>query len=207
MNILILNGNPSVENAEFDRYIEGYRLKLHKTAHYVKAFLLRDLRLNGVDGISTEGPTEECRFYQDDLRYIVNSLQEADLIVWASPLRQGAGSNLTRMVQQRVYRYLQNSRASVAGYMTDLQSHPRIPLIGAILQPESTTTSQEILLNKLTQERLAAELQTVLSFLITTTSDLADALGVTFRSFDYRLYIEDTCNDLVSGAVTERKVI
>jgi hypothetical protein len=76
-------------------------------------------------------------------------------------------------------------------------------MIGVILQPESDSTSQEVLLNRLTQERMAANLQTVLSFLITTNSSVTEAVCETFRSFDYRLYIENTSNDFLAGSVHE----
>ena len=45
MNITILNGNPDTHNQEFDRYLDLYRLKMHNTEHYVRSFMLRDMKI------------------------------------------------------------------------------------------------------------------------------------------------------------------
>jgi hypothetical protein len=61
----------------------------------------------------------------------------------------------------------------------------------------------EILLNRLMQERMAAEFQTLLSFMITTELSLTDAACLTFRSFDYRQYLEEACNNFLDGSIPE----
>jgi len=203
MNIVILNGNPDPANAEFDRYIQRYQLKLHKTGHYVKSFQLREMRIAGFGELDEPYPPKQTGFPLDDVRYILNTLKETDLLVWASPLKQGLISLLTKMVQSRINRYFQDNLSAHTDKWAASPFVYRIPMIGVILQPESDSTSQEVLLNRLTQERMAANLQTVLSFLITTNSSVTEAVCETFRSFDYRLYIENTSNDFLAGSVHE----
>lgn len=199
MNIVVLNGNPDIENTVFDHYLEGYQLKLHKAGHYIRTFRLREMR------ISCPAETDGALSYRqaglaaDDVRYIFNSLQETDLLVWASPLKQGLFPLLTKMVQGRVNSYFQHRLPSQVTAWSDSEALNHIPLIGVILQPESDTTNQDVILNRLTQERMAANLNTVLSFFITTESSLTDAACETFRSFNYRHFIEDTCNDFLSA--------
>jgi hypothetical protein len=184
MNIVILNGNPDAEKNRFDGFLRDYQLKLHKTGHYVRTFQLRDMRIAGPE---------------DDMRYIIASLKEADLLIWASPVKQGLLTMLTRTVQCRVNQYFQNNLTIHANPWMNTETVNKVPLIGVILQPEPDITEQEMLLIRLTQERMAANLQTVMSFLITTEMELIEAVCKTFRSFDYRLYIENTCNDFIDG--------
>jgi hypothetical protein len=198
MNIVVLNGNPEVEDATFDGYLEGYQLKLHKAGHYVKTFRLREMKICGSPATGNTASNHQQDAAGDDVRYVLNSLPETDLLVWASPLKQGLIPMLTRMVQGRVNRYFQDHLAGQSSAMTNSGTVNHIPLFGVILQPESGTTPQEVILNRLTQERMAANLNTVLSFFFTTELSLTDAACETFRSFDYRLFIEDTCNDFLS---------
>lgn len=198
MNIVILNGNQEVENTEFDRYIQGYQLKLQKTGHYVKTFQLREMSIDRHNAPEDSFPHGRKVFHPDDVKYILNILKETDLLVWASPLKQGLISVLTKMVQNRVNQHLQDNYPLRKAKWADTGSLNRIPLTGVIVQPESDTAPQEILLNRLAQERMAANLNTVLSFFITTELPLTDAACTTFRSFDYRLFIEDTCNDFLT---------
>lgn len=199
MNIVVLNGNPEIENTAFDHYMEGYQLKLHKAGHYVKTFHLREMRISCPTGTGDALSCRQAGLAVDDVRYIFNSLQETDLLVWASPLKQGLFPRLAKMVQGRVNTYIQHRLPSQASAWSGSEALNHIPLIGVILQTESDTTPQDVILNRLTQERMAANLNTVLSFFITTDSSLTDAACETFRSFDYRHFIEDTCNDFLSA--------
>jgi hypothetical protein len=202
MNIVIINGNPDKEDSAFDRYMQGYQLKLHNTGHYVKSFQLRDMRIAGPGKPDDPDAPVQTGFPLDDVKYILNILKETDLLVWACPLRQGLMPELARMVQSRVNRFIQDNQSAPGVQWTVTEIRHGIPLIGVILQPESDTSYQEILLNRLTQERMAANLNTVVSFMITTELTVTDAACETFRSFDYRLYIENTCNDFLTNKVS-----
>jgi hypothetical protein len=198
MNIVVLNGNPETENTAFDRYLEGYQLKLHKAGHYVKVFILREMCISCTPEPGDALLHGQKGFETDDVRYIFNSLQETDLLVWASPLKQGLIPMLAKRVQGRVNSFFQHKLPVRDSAWANSEALNHIPLIGMILQPESDATPQDVILNRLTQERMAANLNTVLSFFITTELSLTDAACETFRSFDYRHFIEDTCNDFLT---------
>jgi multimeric flavodoxin WrbA len=197
MNILILNGNPDRLNVAFDVYIHGYQLKLHKMGHYVKLYQLRDLKITGI-GKSDELPAGKL-FCTDDVTYINNSLLETDLVIMASPLIQGFPSVLMKIVQNRISRTLQDELSASKANRTNSSSIRHIPLMGVILQKEPDTTQQEILLNKLMQERIAANLMTLLSLFLTTETSLTDAVCETFRSTEYQLSVDNTCEDFLMG--------
>ena len=202
MNIVIINGNPDPGNIQFDSYLLGYQLKLHKTGHYVKTFLLRDM----IKGFAKEGTETEIHLHTgyaaNVLNYIIHAVDETDLLVVASPLRQKALPALVRSVQEYINRHFQARLSDRTHKWADEVSGRRIPMIGVIIQPEAGTSPQDLLLIRLTQERLAANIETVMSFMITTNMSVADAVCATFRSFDYRRYIEVTCNDLLEGSIS-----
>ena len=198
MNILVLNGNPDRNNTEFDQYLSGYQLKLHKTGHYVKTFRLREMRINSLEGSKLQDASNRNLFAGDDTRYIINSLSDCDLLVWASPLTQGTLSLMTRMVQDHINRYFQDNLTDQSNHWHHGSAEHRIPLIGVIVQPENDTTPKQMLLIRLAQERMAADVKMVMSFMITTESGPAGAVCETFRSFDYRLFIESTCEDFLA---------
>jgi hypothetical protein len=49
------------------------------------------------------------------------------------------------------------------------------------------------------QERIAANLMTLLSLFLTTETSLTDAFCETFRSTEYQLSIDKTCEDFLLG--------
>jgi len=199
MNILILNGNPDWGNTAFDSYVNSYQLRLHKMGHYVKTFHLRDMKISDI-GKHDEYPVQEgCLLPEDDFKYVFTSLIETDLLVLASPLNQGLPSILTKIIQDRIDRKLHDELISTKVNQAGIHSGQRIPMIGIIVQKETDTTQQELLLNKLTQERIAANLMTVINFFITTESSLADTVCETLRCSDYLLNIENTYQNLLTG--------
>jgi multimeric flavodoxin WrbA len=199
MNITILNGNPYSHNQEFDRYLDLYKVKMHNTEHYVRSFMLRDMKiqdLRSMDSINTMDIQE----FTDDFRYVLNSLDETDLLIIASPLEQGFLSVLTKMILDRLTRVLQPSQNKPSPWMSGKTGITRLPLMGMIMQKEADTSEQDLLLNKLSGERIAANIHTVLDFCITTDTGVSDAVCKTFQSIDYNSYIEKTYTDLIAGS-------
>jgi hypothetical protein len=72
-------------------------------------------------------------------------------------------------------------------------------MIGLILNTESGAGEQDVLLNRLAGERLAADLRTVFSFCLTTECSPFEVACETFRSLNYRSHLEKTCDDLILG--------
>jgi multimeric flavodoxin WrbA len=199
MNITILNGNHDRHNQEFDRYLDLYKVKMHNTEHYVRSFLLRDMKildLRSQDSINSMDNKEIA----DDFRYIQNTLDETDLLIIASPLEQGFLTVLTKMTLDRLTKVLQPSQFKPAPSLAGKTGIARLPLMGMIMQKEADTSEQDLLLNKLSGERIAANIHTVLDFCITTDTGVSDAVCKTFQSIDYNSYIEKTYTDLIAGS-------
>jgi hypothetical protein len=198
MNITILNGNPGSQNQEFDNYLDLYRVKMHNTDHYVRTFMLREMNIQDLRFMDSVNNTDRQEI-KDDTRYILNSLNDTDLLIIASPLEQGFLSVLTKMTLDRLTRVLQPVQYGSAPWMGRGKGITRLPLMGMIMQKEADTSEQDLLLNKLSGERIAANIHTVLDFCITTDTGVSDAMCKTFRSIDYSSYIEKTYTDLIAG--------
>lgn len=189
MNITILNGNPERRNQEFDRYLDLYRVKMHNTGHYVRSFMLKDMKIADLRSRDTINPIDNQEV-ADDFRYILNSLEDTDLLIIASPLEQGFLTVITKMMLDRLTKVWITGKSGIS----------RMPLMGMIMQKEADTDKQDLLLNRLSGERIAANMHTVLDFCITTDTGVSDAVCKTFQSIDYNLYIEKTYTDLISGS-------
>jgi len=186
MNILILNGSLDLNYAAFDRYMHNYQLKLHHLGHYVKAFQLRTLDIshnNGYTGVT------------GDINYIFNSLNDADLVVFACPLINGHISDLISKIQDSIVLHFQQMQKKSSNF--NFTEVFRMPLFGVVVMPESGSNEHELLLNKLTQERIATNIRTILSFFITTSLNQADAVCETLESAHYR----DAYNDAVIDCI------
>jgi hypothetical protein len=83
--------------------------------------------------------------------------------------------------------------------MNGRSGNDRLPLMGMIMQKEADTSKQDLLINKLSGERIAANIHTVLDFSITTDTGTSEAVCKTFQSIDYKSYIEKTYTDLIAG--------
>ncbi len=110
MNITILNGNPDRQNQDFDRYLDLYKVKMHNTEHYVRSFMLREMKIT--DLRSAESGQRWLTIPK--LRMISGifstALDETDLLIIASPLEQGFLSILTKMIMDRLTKVLQPSQ-------------------------------------------------------------------------------------------------
>jgi hypothetical protein len=199
MNITILNGNPDRHNQEFDRYLDLYRVKMHNTGHYVRSFMLREMSIADLRSAESANTIDHNEI-KDDFRYILNGLDETDLLIIASPLEQGFLTILTKSAMDRLTKVLQPSQYRPSSWLDGKTEMTGLPIMGMILQKEADTTEQDLLLNQLSGERIAANIHTVLDFCITTDTGVSDAVCKTFQSIDYKSYIEKTYTDLIAGS-------
>ena len=100
----------------------------------------------------------------------------------------------------RLTKVLQPSQYQAAAWVGGKSGITRVPLMGMIMQKEADTSEQDLLINKLSGERIAANIHTVLDFCITTDTGVSDAVCKTFQSIDYNSYIEKTYTDLIAGS-------
>ncbi len=83
MNILILNGTPDLFYTDFERHLEKYKAMLHHLGYYVRVFQLNQIM------------NEHVAF-----GYITRAIQEADAVLFASPLVNGKVSDLIQKMHR-----------------------------------------------------------------------------------------------------------
>jgi hypothetical protein len=162
MNILLLNGNPDFKHNDFEAYLDKYQNSLHHLGHYIRSFQLKNLDL-----IS-------------DIRYILNCLKDTDLLVFATPMINERISALTSNIQESIIRHFQELPAA-SDHLGSIAQEKQIPLFGMIVQAEWNYKDHSLLLNKLSQERIAANSGTVLSFFVTADKSPVEALTQTLK--------------------------
>jgi hypothetical protein len=196
MNITMLYGDSKPVSVCFDRFLHAYRMKLTKTGQYVRSFNIREMKLgNQAAGNMGEGRTDAMG---DDFRYIENALKETDLLVLAATPEALSVIPVLKLVRERVIRK-HMAAADRPASLLHREAVECFPMIGLILNTESGAGEQDVLLNRLAGERLAADLRTVFSFCVTTGCSALDVACETFRSLNYSRYLEKTCDDLILG--------
>ena len=164
----------------------------------MKTYQLRNLNLTGSD-FGAGGIWPQHFTTEDDFRYVINSMKDTDLLIFASPLTNGHISELTAGFQDRISAYYQSYPEEDISERLNSGFIYRIPLFGTLVMKDNNSNHQEFLLNKLTQERIATNLNTVLSFYLTTDKSPAEVIAVTLRSLDYRQSIENATNEMLAG--------
>jgi hypothetical protein len=164
MNILMLNGNPDFKHDDFEAYLDKYQNSLHHLGHYIKSFQLKNLDL------------------LNDNRYIMNCLKETNLLVFATPMINERISGLTFTIQESIIRHYKEINAASDH---DTAQENQIPLFGMIMKPEKDCKDHSLLLNKLSQERIAANIGTVLSFFVTADKNPLEALTRTLLCVNF----------------------
>ena len=191
MYITMLYGDSKPASACFDRFLHAYRMKLIRTGQYVRTFNIREMRMTkpAVGSISGSG---------DDFRYVENALKETDLLVLAATPDALSVIPVLKLIRER----LAGKQAVSEGRpVSPLQpkTMENFPMIGLILNTGSGAGEQDVLLNRLAGERLAADLRTVFSFCLTSGCSALEVACETFRSLNYQRCLEKTCDDLILG--------
>jgi|WetSurMetagenome_2_1015567.scaffolds.fasta_scaffold20507_4 hypothetical protein len=173
MNIVILNGTPEHRYPEFESYVQKYQVMLHHLGYYIKIYHLHHISFPG--GEQQEYlPLESSGF---SLKYIMGSIKEANLVVFVSPLIEGHFSEPMQRIQQNISSYFAPEETSIQAMNPELS----LPKFGVITMREKNTDDQNLLFNRLSQERTAANLHTLLSFFILTGIKHTEAVFETIR--------------------------
>lgn len=197
MNITILNGDIRPVNEELDRFLHSYRIKLSRTGQYVRSFRLHELHIPGL----TDGhdlPESEAAMPAGDFRYILNTLDETDLLVLAGTPVVLSVLPAIRLVDEKLQQ--RNSRKGTSTWQSRNRAE-KLPMIGLILNRQGDVNAHDLLLNRLAAERMAANLHAVFSFCTTTEGGPCEAACLTLQCIEYQHHLEKACDDLILGVV------
>lgn len=144
MKITILNGDMSVGESDFSRYMEQFtgQLKMH---HSVDAFPLHTMNLHYCTGCwSCWWKTPGQCIKPDTAEQIFRSVINADFIIFASPLMAGFTSSALKKITDRLIVLLHPYVKLKNGESHHRKRYDRYPDFGLIVQKESDTDEEDI---------------------------------------------------------------
>ena len=164
MKICILNGNPDPGNREFDEYLARLTTGLEQK-HQVKLMMLRDLDINYCIGcwgcwVKTPG---EC-VNRDDSAEVCRQVINADLAIFASPLRLGFVSSLLKKTMDKLIPLVHPYIVIDRGELHHLRRYENYPLLGLLLQAGPDYQDQDREITSAILRRTALNLKSRLVF-------------------------------------------
>ncbi|MGD0938387.1 MAG: NAD(P)H-dependent oxidoreductase [Terracidiphilus sp.] len=164
MRIAILNGEPDPAS-EFQTYLVEVARSLTAAGHAITTLNLRDLNLKGCSGcfgcwVKTPG---EC-VRRDDSEHVCRTAIEADLVLFASPMKMGFTSALLKRATDQMIPLLHPYFVMEGGEVHHRARYARFPLFGLLLGSEPDTDAEDIEITTAMWNRLTRNLKTRLVF-------------------------------------------
>jgi hypothetical protein len=180
MRILILDGNPDTQDAEFGAYLHDLEIELKGKGHEVQTQTLRDMDIRYCTGcwgcwVKTPG---KCVF-PDESYHVCREFINADFVLMASPILMGFTSALLKKTQDRLIPLLHPYFEFVQEESHHHRRYATYPRLGILLKrsPETDEGDLEIITDMFS--RFALNFKTDLVFsggLDQDVREVADAL-------------------------------
>jgi len=175
MRIAIINGEPDAA-AAFNDYQRVYAQSLRDAGNVVTTLDLRDLELKGCSGcwscwVKTPG---ECA-KKDDSALVCRTIIAADLVVWASPMRMGFTSALTKRAQDQMIPLVHPYILIEGGEMHHRARYAHYPRFGLLLSCGPDTDAEDVEITSAMWARTARNLKSSLAFTAVTTTPAEEA--------------------------------
>jgi len=181
MKITISNGNPDLQNQEFEQYLQALTQTLTRQGHNVTVLTLREMNLHGCTGcfgcwVKTPG---EC-VLKDDGPVLRRAALHADFYLLASPLRMGFPTALLKTATDKLLPLIHPYAAMVKGEVHHRARYKQYPRLGLLLQKETGTDEADLYIVSQIFSRAALNLKTALEFVALTgepVEELAQKMG------------------------------
>jgi multimeric flavodoxin WrbA len=165
MKITILNGNPDVNNHDFDNYLKDLSNLLESINHSSKVLVLREMNIKYCTGcfdcwIKKPG---ECIF-SDDSSSICREYINSDLVFFASPIIMGFTSALLKKANDKLVPLLLYHQEFVQDENHHKARYNSYPQISLILERAKGTDKEDIKIISDIYRRDALNMKTTLGF-------------------------------------------
>ncbi|MDA3900014.1 MAG: flavodoxin family protein [Spirochaetes bacterium] len=176
MQITILNGNSNPKDTSFEQYISQVTSQL-ESDHDITNIKLRKLKIKLCTGcfgcwVNTPG---KCIF-NDDTDMIRESYMRSDLVIFASPVIMGFTSALLKSAQDKLLPLLHPNFTLLKNEIHHKYRYKTYPLVGLIVSKEPKMQDNDISIITDIYNRIAINLNTSLSFSITTQSPVKELM-------------------------------
>lgn len=173
MKITILNGNP--DPSGFDEYLVRLKNELEDRQNSVTLLNLRDLTLRYCIGcwgcwVKTPGM---CT-HRDDSPEMDRAVINADFVLWASPLKMGFPTELLKRAVDKHLPLIHPYMVEDQGEIHHLGRYDHYPRLGLLIEPETSTSEQELEVISNIYRRTALNFKLKLEFTMTTTDKQDD---------------------------------
>lgn len=180
MKALILDGNPSEIDEDYNQYLSEVTELLIKKGHTVKTLTLRKMSIRFCTGCwncwwATPG---ECVF-KDESHTVCREYIHSDFILFASPMIMGFASALTEKTKDKLIPLVHPYVEFVQGECHHLKRYDVYPKIGLLLEKTPGTDEEDIEITFDMFKRFALNLKSelVLSALTTQSAqEVSDAI-------------------------------
>ena len=177
MKILILNGNPTGEMPEMDKYVDQLAQKIKSAGHDIKVVVLRDLKIGPCIGcfncwVKTPGI---CSI-KDDAIDITRQYIAADHVIIASPLIMGFPSSLLKNTMDRNIPLVHPHLEEVGGEIHHKKRYDKYPVISFLLEKEAGTDDEDIAILTDIFRRQAINVRASLGFVHLTESPIEEVI-------------------------------
>jgi len=144
MQILILDGNPDAQDAEFGAYLHDLQAELKTKGHAVQTQILRDMDIRYCTGcwgcwIKTPG---KCVF-PDESDDVCREYIHADFVLMASPVVMGFTSALLKKTQDRLIPLLHPYFEFVQEESHHQGRYEMYPRLGVLLKRSEETDEED----------------------------------------------------------------
>lgn len=173
MKITILNGNP--DPSAMDDYLVELKNELEVQNNSIKLINLRDLTLRYCIGcwdcwVKTPGI---CA-HHDDSPEVGQAVMNADFVLWASQIKMGFPTEFLKRAMDKHLPLIHPYMVEDQGEIHHLGRYKRYPRLGLILEPETSTSEQDLDVISKIFRRTALNFKSRLEFVLTTTNRLED---------------------------------
>ncbi len=180
MRILILDGNPEAQDAEFGAYLHSLQTEIKSRGHEVRIQILRDMDIRyctGCWGCWAKTPGK-CVF-PDESYDVCREYIHADFVLMASPVVMGFSSALLKKTQDRLIPLLHPYFDIVQGETHHHARYEAYPRLGLLLKRSPETDGEDLEIITDMFSRFALNFKTDLVFsgeLDQEVREVADAL-------------------------------
>jgi multimeric flavodoxin WrbA len=180
MKILILDGNPTEIDEDYNKYLAKVTEHLTAKGHTVKTMILRKMSIRFCTGCwscwwATPG---ECVF-KDESHAVCREYINSDFILFASPMIMGFISALTKKTQDKLIPLVHPYIEFVQGECHHLKRYDVYPKIGLLLGKTPGTEEEDVEITVDLFKRFALNLKSELILATLTTQsarEVSDAI-------------------------------
>lgn len=169
MEITIMNGNGSLQNRTFDRYVTQLAAVLTAEGHTVTVLTLRELDIKFCTGcfgcwVKTPGECVVKDASHDVCRAVING----DFLLWAAPLRMGFPDAALKKMMDKSIPLIHPYFVVDHGEAHHRPRYDHYPRIGLLLEKEVDTDAEDLRIVGDILSRTALNLKSRLEFAFTT---------------------------------------